>query len=138
MGHPPKEESDPFDDDGRIRTAEQARDVARGFLSVAAAEGGTAVEAVLLVVSELVSNAVQHAGGITGFHMKAGPDTVTVAVRDPSTVPPSLLPLNATGPGGFGWRLVLELSVEVRVDVHAEGKTVTAVLPCRTGAAPRD
>jgi len=43
------------------------------------------------------------------------------------------MPLDATRPGGFGWHLVRELSVDVRVDIHAAGKTVTAIMPCPTG-----
>ncbi|EKX67808.1 ATP-binding protein [Streptomyces ipomoeae] len=117
--------------------AEQARDVARGFLSVAAPEGGVARDAVLLVVSELFTNAVRHADGVTGFRLEAGPGTVAVTVHDASPVLPRLLPLDATRPGGFGWHLVQELSVDVRVDVQAAGKTVTAVVPCPTGVSPR-
>ncbi|KUM68127.1 hypothetical protein AQI84_38990 [Streptomyces griseorubiginosus] len=52
--------------------AERARDVTRGFLMVLAPEGGPEVEAVLLVVSELVANAIQHAGGVIGFGLKSG------------------------------------------------------------------
>jgi anti-sigma regulatory factor (Ser/Thr protein kinase) len=100
--------------------------MARGFLLVAAPEGGDAVDTVLLVVSELFTNAVQHAGGVTEFRMEAGPGTVTVQVEDASTIPPRPLPLDATKPGRFGWPLVQQLSMEVRVDVHAAGKTVTA------------
>jgi hypothetical protein len=43
------------------------------------------------------------------------------------------LPLDATRPGGFGWHLVQQLSIQVRVAVYAAGKTVTAVVPCPTG-----
>jgi anti-sigma regulatory factor (Ser/Thr protein kinase) len=90
------------------------------------------VDAVLLVVSELFANAVRHAGGVSGFRLEAGPGTVTVEVHDASTVLPLLLPMDATRPGGFGWHLVQDLSVDVRVDVHAAGKSVTAVVPCPT------
>ncbi|MET9813692.1 ATP-binding protein [Streptomyces sp. NPDC006355] len=138
MAHPSKEAREPSDDDGSLRTAEQTRDVARGFLYVAAPGGRGEVDAVLLVVSELFTNAQQHAGGVTGFRMEAGPGTVTVAVDDASTVPPRALSLDVTRPGGFGWHLVQDLSVEVRVDVHAAGKTVTAVVPCPTGVTPQD
>ncbi|MEU4469436.1 hypothetical protein AB0G20_38075 [Streptomyces sp. NPDC024017] len=62
---PPEKGQEPADD-GSVRTAEQATEVARGFLLVAAPDGGSAGNAVLLVVSELVSNAVLHAGGVTG------------------------------------------------------------------------
>jgi anti-sigma regulatory factor (Ser/Thr protein kinase) len=132
MVHPPMESREPLDDDGSLRTAEQARYMARSFLSLTAPEGGNAGDAVLLVVSELFTNAVRHAGGVSGFRLEAGPGTVTVSVHDPSTVPPRPLPWDATRPGGFGWHLVQELSVEVRVDVHTTGRTVPAVLPCPT------
>jgi anti-sigma regulatory factor (Ser/Thr protein kinase) len=129
MVRPFKDDSGPLDD-GSLRTAEQARDMTRVFLAAAAPQGGNAVDAVLLVVSELFANAVQHAGGVTGFQLKAGPDAVTIAVHDASTVPPRPLPLDATRPGGFGWHLVQQLSMEARVAIHAAGKTVTAVVPC--------
>ncbi|MCX5336869.1 ATP-binding protein [Streptomyces sp. NBC_00140] len=108
--------------DGGLRRAEQARDVARGFLLVAAPDGGSAVDAVLLVVSELFANAVQHAGGVTGFRLEAGAGTVTVAVHDASPLPPRPLPMDATKPGGFGWHLVQELSVDVRVQPPLQHK----------------
>ena len=40
--------------------------MARGFLLVAAPDGGDAVDAVLMVVWELFANAVRHAGGAPG------------------------------------------------------------------------
>jgi hypothetical protein len=45
--------------------------------------------------------------------------------------------MDATRPGGFGWQLVQDLSNDVRVQVHASGKTVTAVVPCPTGVLPQ-
>jgi hypothetical protein len=108
--------------------------VARGFLWVAAPDSGSAVVAVLLVVAELFTNAVQHAGGVAGFELKAGAGTVTVAVHDASPLPPRPRPMDAGGPGGFGWELLVQdLSMDVRVQVHSAGKTVTAVVPCPDG-----
>src|SRR3954447_8552539 len=75
MVHPP-EEGHESADDGTVRTAEQAQDVARGFLRGAAPDGGSAVDAVLLVVSELFTNAVRHAGGVSEFGREAGRGTV--------------------------------------------------------------
>nr|WSZ12383.1 ATP-binding protein [Streptomyces canus] len=121
--------------EGSVGTAEQARELTRGFLSVAAPEGGSGVDDVVLVVSELCTNAVRHAGGMTGFRLKAGPGTVTVEVRDASSVPPLARPWDAGKPGGFGWPVVQELSLEVRVLAHVAGKTVTATVPCPSAAA---
>ncbi|WP_329253813.1 hypothetical protein [Streptomyces canus] len=77
MAHPGREGPESLDEVS-VRTAEQATEVARGFLLVAAPEGGNAVDTVLTVVSELFTNAVQHAGGVTRFELKAGAGTVTV------------------------------------------------------------
>ncbi|MFJ9100663.1 ATP-binding protein [Streptomyces sp. NPDC102405] len=104
---------------------------------MAAPDGGDAVDTVLMVVAEMFTNAVLHTGGVTRFELKAGAETVTVAVHDASPLPPRPQLLDATRPGGFGWQLVRDLSIDVRVQVHASGKTVdgrravspTAVLP---------
>jgi anti-sigma regulatory factor (Ser/Thr protein kinase) len=63
MVHPPDEDRRPLGDDSALRAAGQVREVSRGFLAVAAPEGEDAVDAVLLVVSELFTHAVRHAGG---------------------------------------------------------------------------
>lgn len=56
--------------------------------------------------------------------------------HDPATdLPCHGLPWDASKPGGFGWRLVQDLSGDVQ-DVHAAGKTVTAIGPCSTGVMP--
>ncbi|MFF3277544.1 ATP-binding protein [Streptomyces chrestomyceticus] len=128
-------------DEGRVRTAKQARDITRGFLSVAAPTAGSGAEAVLLVVSELFANAVRHAGGVTGFRLEAGPEAVTVAVAvdDASTAPPRPRPLDPWTPGGFGWHLVRQLSADVQVKNCATGKTVSATVHAarRAGSSSR-
>lgn len=100
-----------------------------GFLAAVAPASRPEVDAVLLVVSELVTNALRHAGGVTRFRVVAGPGTVTVSVDDPSRVAPRPLPREVGRPGGFGWHLVRALSAEVRVRTRSGGKTVSAVLP---------
>lgn len=112
-----------------LQLAEQARNVARGFLMARLPRGGPQAEAVLLVVSELVTNAVQHAGGVTRFGLKTGEGTVTVVVEDSSRRPPRPRPFDRTSPGGFGWPLVQTLAQDVQVSIRPDGKTVSAVLP---------
>ncbi|MGP4044646.1 ATP-binding protein [Streptomyces sp. 2A115] len=109
--------------------AERARDVTRGYLSAVAARVGAETDAVLLVVSELVTNAVRHAGGVTRFHLAAGPGTVTVSVEDASSTTPQPRRTDPLKPGGFGWHLVRELAADVQVSTWPGGKTVSAVLP---------
>ncbi|PPS72614.1 MULTISPECIES: hypothetical protein [Streptomyces] len=55
------------------QTAEHAREMTRGFLSAVAPKDPAEAEAVLIVVSELVTNTLVHAGGVTGFQLRAGP-----------------------------------------------------------------
>lgn len=126
--HLPEEECGPLDGGG-VRTPEWARDVTRRFLSVVAPGGGSKADAVVLVVSELVANAVRHAGGVRGFRLEESLGIVTVAVQDASTTLPRPRPMDAGDPGGFGWHLVQELSVHVQVRVHSAGKTVAAAVP---------
>ncbi|WP_260145502.1 hypothetical protein [Streptomyces sp. 2132.2] len=38
-------------------------------------------------MTEMISNASRHGGGVTAFQITAGADTVTVEVRDRSTAP---------------------------------------------------
>ncbi|MEV0600238.1 ATP-binding protein [Streptomyces sp. NPDC050315] len=94
------------------------------------------LEEVVLVVSELVTNAVRHAGSPTcSLRLSADPDVIAVAVRDGSPVPP--LPRNPDvcgEGGGFGWSMVSHLATSTSVTVEPGGKTVNAVLPRR--AAP--
>jgi len=54
------------------------------------------------VVTELVSNAIRHAGGNLSFSLRYDDDTVTVEVADPSPALPALrsaMPLDPTGRG---------------------------------------
>ncbi|MFG2525368.1 ATP-binding protein [Streptomyces sp. NPDC048527] len=128
MVHPPEEGYGPLQGGG-VQSPEWARDVTRRFLSVVAPVGGSKADAVVLVVSELVANAVRHAGGVRGFRLEESLGMVTVAVQDASPVPPRPRPMDAGEPGGFGWHLVQELSVDVQVCVHSAGKTVAAAVP---------
>ncbi|MER6027144.1 ATP-binding protein [Streptomyces sp. NPDC001851] len=110
------------------RTAEHARDITRTFLSVVEPKDSAEAEAVLITVSELVTNAIRHAGGVTGFGLRADAGAVTVSVHDASPALPRRRNTPLWEPGGFGWPMVLELAEEVRVRQHASGKTVKAVL----------
>ncbi|MEU6900313.1 ATP-binding protein [Streptomyces virginiae] len=90
---------------------------------------------VLTVVSELVSNARRHAGGITGFQVTVRADQVIVKVSDRSALLPHLRPPSAHTPGGFGWRVVKTLAPNTFVRSHPSGKTIIATLPTRKPTA---
>ena len=90
-----------------------ARDSARAFLEglrqpAIAAE---AADTVVLVVSELVTNALRHGGGTCTLELTAHPDTIEVAVHDPSPHAPRMrTPDLNGGTGGFGWPMVNRLA----------------------------
>ncbi|MEO3751457.1 ATP-binding protein [Streptomyces sp. B6B3] len=113
-------------------SAGRAREITRGFLSVMTppATRETA-EMVALVVSELVTNAVRHAGGVTEFRLRVvPPDGVEILVGDASPRRPRRQTRRPAAAGGFGLELVDQLARSVSVRATPEGgKTVRAVVP---------
>lgn len=110
-----------------------ARGTTRAFLealrqpAVASETADTAV----LVVSELVTNALRHGGGTYTLRLAAHPDTIEVAVDDPSSQAPRMrTPDLNDGTGGFGWPMVNRLARTTTVTRRpCGGKTVSALLP---------
>ncbi|WP_431033030.1 ATP-binding protein [Streptomyces sp. P6-2-1] len=84
----------------------------------------------VLVASELVSNAVRHAGGVTCFRVSVEGAEVEIRVSDGSdAMPYERTPRPLVREGGYGWGLVTKLA-RVEVVKGAEGgKTVRARLP---------
>ncbi|MEU2826730.1 ATP-binding protein [Streptomyces bacillaris] len=109
-----------------------ARDSARAFLEgLAPTLAAEATDTVILVVSELVTNALHHGGGTCTLDLTAHRDSIEVAVRDPSPQAPRMrTPDLNGGTGGFGWPMVNRLARATNVTRHrAGGKTVSALLP---------
>ncbi|WP_428933875.1 ATP-binding protein [Streptomyces sp. ACT015] len=99
----------------------------------------------LLVVSELVTNAIRHGGGLAGFEVEVADAGVRLLVHDHSEAAPRSS-AGAAPPGhrvsGYGWPLVLRLAVEVAVERRpGGGKTIDVLVPLRsvpTGADVHD
>ncbi|MFE5488947.1 ATP-binding protein [Streptomyces virginiae] len=106
----------------------QARDTARHVLAEHHAPEALVAD-VLTVVSELVSNAIRHGEGLTGFHITVSAGQVVIEVSDRSTLPPHLQPPSPNTPGGFGWPVVKTLAPGTFIRFHRTGKTITATLP---------
>ncbi|MFG3550490.1 ATP-binding protein [Streptomyces sp. NPDC047725] len=91
----------------------------------------------LLVVSELVTNAIQHGGGLAGFDVRTTDEGVWIAVHDHSAVVPRAMyafPTRHHG-RGYGWPLVARLARDVAVDPRpGGGKTISALVPVRPAA----
>ncbi|MFG3551344.1 ATP-binding protein [Streptomyces sp. NPDC047725] len=97
----------------------------------------TAANDMLLVTSELVTNAFRHGGGLTAFRVTPEAHGLRIAVTDRSPTPPVA---RAPGdgprgrPGGFGWPLVQRLSRSVTITPAPAGKTIEAVVAYGTAA----
>ncbi|MFB0618135.1 ATP-binding protein [Streptomyces sp. AGS-58] len=81
-------------------------------------------EDAVLLVSELVGNAVRHTGArVFGLRMRRRPGWVRVEVRDPSRGLPCLMPVQELDVSGRGLFLVDKLSDRWGVDLLPRGKT---------------
>ncbi|MDG9718831.1 ATP-binding protein [Streptomyces sp. DH24] len=81
-------------------------------------------EGVVLLVSELVGNAVRHTGArVFVLRMKRRPGWVRFEVRDPSRGLPCLMPVQEMDISGRGLFLVDKLSDRWGVDLLPRGKT---------------
>ncbi|MFI1754001.1 ATP-binding protein [Streptomyces sp. NPDC020571] len=93
----------------------------------------------LLVVSELVTNAIRHGEGLAGFEVRPTEEGLWIAVHDNSSVVPrAAYAFPTTHPGGgYGWPLVTRLARDITVDPRPEGgKTIGALVPLRVAPAP--
>ncbi|MFJ6722624.1 ATP-binding protein [Streptomyces sp. NPDC091259] len=114
--------------------AASARDAARAFLARAARlrapAGNESVDNVLLVVAELVSNAIRHTVGPCALHLELLDHSIDVCVADRSPQPPQPRTPGTGGTGGWGWFLVRRLATHIRIaPVPEGGKTICAELP---------
>lgn len=93
----------------------------------------------LLVVSELVTNAIRHGGGLAGFEVRPMGEGVWIAVHDHSAVVPRAayeFPTRHHG-SGYGWPLVARLARDIAVDRHpGGGKAISVLVPLRDRGAP--
>ncbi|MGW8375444.1 ATP-binding protein [Streptomyces sp. ODS28] len=118
-----------------LHSSAQSRQIARGYLAVLSPPPTPeTVDRVLLVVSELVTNALQHTEGVTGFSLSTSAHELHVAVSDASSaLPHERTPdLSSTSgeTGGFGWPLVRHFAREVTIQLGAgHTKTIRATLP---------
>jgi anti-sigma regulatory factor (Ser/Thr protein kinase) len=86
--------------------------------------GPRMAEDTVLLVSELVGNAVRHTGArVFGLRMRRRRGWIRVEVRDPSRGLPCLMPVQETDVSGRGLFLVDKLSDRWGVDLLPRGKT---------------
>ncbi|AWK11925.1 ATP-binding protein [Streptomyces spongiicola] len=93
----------------------------------------------LLVASELVTNAIRHGGGVTGFAARVTGEGLVLTVRDRSPEAPTVR-LRTEGHafpmGGYGWPLVQRLATRIHIAPVREGKTIRVLLPLTPDPSP--
>ncbi|MEU6298329.1 ATP-binding protein [Streptomyces erythrochromogenes] len=116
--------------------AAQARRATRSHLSGTA--GGDeaclpplALDTALLLISELVTNAVRHTSGGCMLEVCLVADGIDIEVSDTSSAEPRARRPDRRGEGGWGWHLVNRLGTDVGIRHHAAGgKTIHVRVPC--------
>ncbi|MFC8872665.1 ATP-binding protein [Streptomyces sp. NPDC057148] len=133
--------------DGPASTAVTSAAAARAYAeSVARAQWGAGrgvreedIVDLLLVVSELVTNAIRHGEGLAGFEVRPTDEGMWIAVHDHSAVVPRAayaFPTRHRG-SGYGWPLVARLARDIAVNRRpAGGKTISVLVPLRDAGAP--
>lgn len=106
--------------------------VRRAATAYLADAGVTNIPNVILVLSELVTNAVLHAGGAGRVAVECIDDSVRITVHDSSPLVPRS-PADAPAIGGKGLHIVERLSSSWGSRRCEAGKDVWAVLPARPG-----
>ncbi|MET9926926.1 MULTISPECIES: ATP-binding protein [unclassified Streptomyces] len=118
------------------RTAGEARDVVTRLLAAEFDElsdeilSNVVVADALLVTSEIVTNALRHGGGLTGFSARITDSGLHLVVDDADPRHPVLQdpPPGSVGKGGYGWSLVHRLTRQLSVISHEGGKRIVAVV----------
>ncbi len=114
----------PVDFRNRPESAALARRLAASVLHVRWRLPGTVTDDGVLLVSELVGNAVRHTGAEHfSLRMFRRGNWIRVEVRDPSRGLPCLLPVRDLDVSGRGLLLVQKLSDRWGVDLLPRGKT---------------
>ncbi|MFD9318877.1 ATP-binding protein [Streptomyces sp. NPDC102259] len=90
--------------------------------------GDRAIGEVLLVVSELITNADRHSNGPYILELEGSEDSVTVCVYDSSDALPLRFPKDPERIGGHGLEIVHAVAAEVTAERVPVGKRVRAVL----------
>ncbi|MEA2902503.1 MAG: hypothetical protein QOH36_2390 [Actinomycetota bacterium] len=89
------------------------------------------VDDAVLVATELATNALLHAGGVTAVRVDAADGGVRIEVHDGTRVPPLMALSSEDAMTGRGLRLVGALSTRWQAEPTAEGKMVWAELTGR-------
>ncbi|SEG52464.1 Anti-sigma regulatory factor (Ser/Thr protein kinase) [Actinacidiphila yanglinensis] len=122
-------------DPGDIAAARRAAAEWVGRMNVGGAlMDGRVADDVQLVVSELVTNAVKHAGGPCGLELRAVDGTVEITVWDTSALGVTVRDPDPLRVGQHGLEIVRKLCHDFVVAVTPSGKRITARMAVRPSA----
>ena len=107
-----------------LASAASARHLVRDALAQAGIDCWTTVDTAMLLVSEVVTNAVVHANTPVEVHIAVRGPVVRIEAHDGSTTPPRLPHLDAGATSGRGLAMVDELATSWGSVVGPDGKTV--------------
>ncbi|WP_051832990.1 ATP-binding protein [Streptomyces katrae] len=113
--------------------AGRARDATSRFLQSAGDQGQpvhpAAADAAVLIVTELVTNAVRHTDGPCTLDLVLHEGLLDIDVTDTSSAPPQIVRPHVHGGGGWGWILVRHIARDVDVKpTPTGGKRVHACI----------
>ncbi|MFF9982534.1 ATP-binding protein [Streptomyces erythrochromogenes] len=110
-------------------SAAAAREHVRELLLLAGVDLDSVTAAdVLLVTSELVTNAIRHGDGVTAFRADIAGDVLRLSIADASPRLPAARTGTVDHPGGYGWPLIQRLAEHVDCRTRPDGKTITTAL----------
>ncbi|MFE9851604.1 ATP-binding protein [Streptomyces sp. NPDC005576] len=115
----------------RPERAAEAREAITAFLErLDPKPRAETVQNLLLLVSELVTNAIRHAGGVSALRFAADRCALQIKVSDQSSAHPQDRTPDLTGrTGGFGWPMIRRLAHDVQVrSREGGGKIVVATV----------
>jgi anti-sigma regulatory factor (Ser/Thr protein kinase) len=107
-----------------LASAASARHLVRDALTQAGVDCWATVDTAVLLVSEVVTNAVVHAHTPVDVHIAVRGPVVRIEARDGSTTPPRLPHVDAGATSGRGLAMVDELASSWGSVVGPDGKTV--------------
>lgn len=93
------------------------------------------VDDAVLIVSEMVTNAIRYGGGPVRLRLRLRAAYLRVEVRDASRVAPRVLPADPAGERGRGLRIVARLASRWGITRLRDGKIVWVDLRCARARA---
>ncbi|WP_223774484.1 ATP-binding protein [Streptomyces sp. 135] len=117
----------------RVHPADVRRQVGAALSTCATPVPETRIQDAQLVATELVTNALLHAGGLDEFQLDVSERHIHLTAVDSSTELPtrqrSLASFDAAVSGGFGWPLICHLAEDTEIRLSGAGKAISVRLP---------